>query len=238
MAERIIGILDGRRITYFEFATALAMLWFAERKVDMAILEVGLGGRLDATNVITPLVSVITNVGMDHEQYLGNSLAEIAAEKAGIIKPGIPVVSGATDPEVPKGHFLHRRVPGLPPLSFEPGFLRPENPEQRSWSYQGIPSLPRETAQSMTDLPLAVKGDYQVGNSALALAALEISGQPAGFRSAIRRGLEHVVWPGRLEEFHLNTGRRIHYLLDGAHNPDGARPPCALPLTMISTISG
>ncbi len=92
--SRIHDILNGRQITYFEFTTALAMLWFARRKVDLVILEVGLGGRLDATNVITPLVSVITNVSMDHEMYLGDTLAEIASEKAGIIKKGIPVVSG------------------------------------------------------------------------------------------------------------------------------------------------
>ena len=91
---RIHNILGDRQITYFEFTTALALLWFARRKVDLAILEVGLGGRLDATNVITPLLSVITNVSMDHEMYLGNTLAEIAGEKAGIIKKGIPVVSG------------------------------------------------------------------------------------------------------------------------------------------------
>src|SRR5210317_1591628 len=91
--SRIHEILGDRQITYFEFATALALLWFARRKVDLVILEVGLGGRLDATNVITPLVSVITNVSMDHEMYLGNTLAEIAAEKAGIIKEKVPVVS-------------------------------------------------------------------------------------------------------------------------------------------------
>jgi dihydrofolate synthase/folylpolyglutamate synthase len=92
--SRIHDILAGRQITYFEFTTALALLWFARRKVDLAILEVGLGGRLDATNVITPLVSVITNVSMDHEMYLGNTLAEIAGEKAGIIKENVPVISG------------------------------------------------------------------------------------------------------------------------------------------------
>ena len=92
-AESIISTLDGRSITYFEFTTALALLWFAAEKVDIAVMEVGMGGRLDATNVITPLVSVITNVSMDHEQYLGHCLADVAREKAGIIKPGVPVVS-------------------------------------------------------------------------------------------------------------------------------------------------
>jgi len=93
-ATRIRNILDNRQITYFEFTTALAILWFKRRAVDIAILEVGLGGRLDATNVIEPLVSVITNVSMDHEAYLGNTLAEVAGEKGGIVKRGVPVVSG------------------------------------------------------------------------------------------------------------------------------------------------
>ncbi|MBW2472169.1 MAG: bifunctional folylpolyglutamate synthase/dihydrofolate synthase, partial [Deltaproteobacteria bacterium] len=92
-STRIHDILAGRQITYFEFTTALAMLWFARMNVDLVIFEVGLGGRLDATNVVTPLVSVITNVSMDHEMYLGNTLVEIAGEKAGIIKEKVPVVS-------------------------------------------------------------------------------------------------------------------------------------------------
>ncbi|WP_417912244.1 bifunctional folylpolyglutamate synthase/dihydrofolate synthase, partial [Candidatus Electronema sp. TJ] len=93
LAGRIESVLDGRQITYFECTTALALLWFAEQQTDFVVLEVGMGGRLDATNVITPLVSVITNVSMDHEQHLGDTLAKIAAEKAGIIKTGVPVVS-------------------------------------------------------------------------------------------------------------------------------------------------
>jgi dihydrofolate synthase / folylpolyglutamate synthase len=92
-ASAIRRILAGRQITYFEFTTALALLWFARRQVDLVLLEVGLGGRLDATNVVTPLVGVVTNVAMDHEAYLGTTLAEIAAEKAGIVKPGVPLVS-------------------------------------------------------------------------------------------------------------------------------------------------
>jgi len=93
-ASAIRAALGERQITYFEFATALALLWFAEEQVEVAILEVGMGGRLDATNIITPLVSIITNVSMDHEQYLGNTLAAVAFEKAGVIKPGVPVVAG------------------------------------------------------------------------------------------------------------------------------------------------
>ncbi len=100
IGTRICEVLGEEQITYFEFTTALGLLWFAESNVDLVLLETGMGGRLDATNVVTPLVSVITSVSMDHEAYLGNSLIEIAGEKAGIIKTGVPVVSGAIHPEV------------------------------------------------------------------------------------------------------------------------------------------
>ena len=99
LGERICQVLGGEQITYFEFTTALGLLWFAESGVDVVMLETGMGGRLDATNVVTPLVSVITSISMDHEAYLGTTLGEIAGEKAGIIKPGVPVVSGAVHPE-------------------------------------------------------------------------------------------------------------------------------------------
>jgi len=96
-AASIRRILGDRQITYFEFTTALAFLYFAEEKVDYVVLEVGMGGRLDATNVVTPPVSVITNLAMDHEAYLGNTLKAIAFEKAGIIKKGVPVVSAVEE---------------------------------------------------------------------------------------------------------------------------------------------
>nr|MDA3786464.1 Mur ligase family protein [Deltaproteobacteria bacterium] len=96
IATQIAAVLGDQQITYFEFATALAFLWFSRQQVDLVILEVGLGGRLDATNIVRPLVSVITNVSMDHEAYLGTTLAQVAFEKAGIIKKGVPVVSGVS----------------------------------------------------------------------------------------------------------------------------------------------
>ena len=102
IGTRICEVLGEEQITYFEFTTALGLLWFAESNVDLVLLETGMGGRLDATNVVTPLISVITSISMDHEAYLGTNLTEIAGEKAGIIKPGVPVVSGAVYPEVAK----------------------------------------------------------------------------------------------------------------------------------------
>ncbi|HSL39969.1 MAG TPA: Mur ligase family protein, partial [Desulforhopalus sp.] len=99
LGAQIMTVLGPERITYFEFTTALALLWFAEAGVDLVVLETGMGGRLDATNVVQPEVAVITSISMDHEAYLGNTLVQIAREKAGIIKNGVPVVSGGIHPE-------------------------------------------------------------------------------------------------------------------------------------------
>lgn len=229
-ASVIREALGERQITYFEFATALALLWFAEEQVDVAILEVGMGGRLDATNVITPLVSVITNVSMDHEQYLGNTLAAVAFEKAGVIKPGVPVVAGVAADEslaVVTEVCGERKAP-LFLLGREFDAVR--GPEG-SWQYRGI-----DPSHSLGNLQCRLKGGYQIGNAALALAALEtitttlpVSGE------AIRQGLLSVTWPGRLEYFCLADGTPVEcpaesatgqsslrrYLLDGAHNPAG-----------------
>jgi len=230
-AERIIAILDSRQITYFEFTTALAMLWFAEEKVDLAIIEVGLGGRLDATNIVTPLVSVITNVTMDHEQYLGTTIGQIAFEKAGIIKPGVPVVTGVSG-DVPLGVIEDTAERLASPL-YVAGrdFSGVRSDETRQiWSYRGVDSA------TLPDLPLGMKGAYQVDNAALVLAALEVVRVdfPVSPKQ-LAKGLSAVRWPGRLEEFWRDADGRIgfrpfpagppayHFLLDGAHNPDGAR---------------
>ena len=237
--SRIYNILGDRQITYFEFTTALAMLWFARRKVDLVILEVGLGGRLDATNVITPLVSVITNVSMDHEMYLGNTLAEIASEKAGIIKEGVPVVSGVGIGETEDERivlsvverFCHERSA---PLFLQSRDFVMEPAEDSKWNYW---SMKRKGCcklrEKITGLSSNLKGKYQMLNTGLSLATLEFLDQ-FGFSVddlQIRSGLLDVSWPGRLESFCLSkdNGSRVecsakgalHYLLDGAHNPAG-----------------
>ncbi len=229
-ASVIREALGERQITYFEFATALALLWFAEEQVDVAILEVGMGGRLDATNVITPLVSVITNVSMDHEQYLGNTLAAVAFEKAGVIKPGIPVVAGVAVDEslAVVAQVCQERQAPLFLLGREFDVLR--GPEG-SWEYRGI-----DHSHSLAGLQCRLKGGYQIGNAAVALAALEtISETLPVSGEAIRQGLLSVAWPGRLEYFCLADGKPVEcpaeatahapslrrYLLDGAHNPAG-----------------
>jgi dihydrofolate synthase/folylpolyglutamate synthase len=235
-AEKIIRILDGRQITYFEFTTTLAMLWFADMQVDLAILEVGLGGRLDATNVVEPMVSVVTNVSMDHEQYLGNTIIEVAREKAGIIKPGVPLVTGETA-DAPLA-VLTSTAEKLKSPAFIMGrdFKGLADPTNKNlWSYEGLTNSNHENKTRLTDLPLAMKGDYQVDNASVALAALEAITHHFPVRELhIRNGLEKVAWPGRLEEFWLDGQGKIlrvitdrhapltHILLDGAHNPAGA----------------
>ena len=232
LATRIKGVLGGEKITYFEFTTALALLWFAESGLDLVILETGLGGRLDATNVVVPLVSVITNVTMDHEAYLGTTVAAVAAEKAGIIKDSVPVVSGvAADDglEVVRRTCQERNAPlYLYGRDFQavPG-------KDRFWSWQGGEGLPGERLDS---LRCSMRGSYQLINASLALAVLALL-RPHGFSlspAAIRAGLAAVRWPGRLEHICLDRQSRkvseqgqatdektVCYLLDGAHNPAG-----------------
>lgn len=225
IAEKIIRVLAGRQITYFEFTTALAMLWFAEQKVDIALLEVGLGGRLDATNVVAPLVSVITNIGLDHEQYLGNTIAAIAAEKAGIIKPGVPVVTGVVQDEALT--VIESRAADLGAKAFLAGrdFAGSPHPANNAlWNYSGIRQDKASPPPAMTDLPLPLRGAHQVGNTSLALAVLEVirTRFPVS-EEQLRHGLSRVAWPGRLEEFRVDGPPPRRFLLDGAHNPDGAK---------------
>ncbi|MEN8135745.1 MAG: folylpolyglutamate synthase/dihydrofolate synthase family protein [Thermodesulfobacteriota bacterium] len=231
-ATLIRDSLAGRQITYFEFTTALALLWFAEREVDIVILEVGLGGRLDATNVVTPLLSIITNVSMDHEAHLGNTLIEVAFEKAGVIKPGVPVVSGVTADEslqVVETACLDKGAP----LYLLGRDFQHQSTAATHWSFVASPG-----GRTITGLHSGLAGGYQVANSAVALAALDIIGGK-GFPvddDTIRSALSEVRWPGRLEAFCLSEPELIEmdcpgdgvtqsdfrrYLLDGAHNPAG-----------------
>jgi dihydrofolate synthase/folylpolyglutamate synthase len=227
LISKIHAVLDDGQITYFECTTTLAMLWFAEQKVDFAILEVGMGGRLDATNVITPLVSIITNVSMDHEQYLGTSIAEVATEKAGIIKNKIPVVAGKSGNGSCK---IIRQVAAeqrAPTFLFGQEFAgMTENTENSRWRYFGIDE------QTFYNLPIFMKGDHQIGNSSLALVAAQLLNRQ-GYtitEKQIRTGLTQTRWPGRLEYFRLDRKNRhveaheegLQFLLDGAHNPAGA----------------
>jgi dihydrofolate synthase/folylpolyglutamate synthase len=187
--------------TFFEATTTLAFELFRRAGVSIAVCEVGLGGRLDATNVLEPVVTAITTIGLDHQQYLGHSLAEIAREKAGIVKRGVPMVVGKLSPEALKVvEDVAGSVDARVVLADDRGDLEPYEPVR-----------------------LALAGAHQIANAAVAVRLLEELDRQ-GIRvspEAVRAGLEGVVWPGRLEARHLPDGREV--LLDAAHNADGAR---------------
>lgn len=199
-------------VTFFEFTTAMAFQYFADQAVDIGIIEVGMGGRFDATNVLDPLGVLITTVALDHEMYLGDTLEAIAREKAGILKSGIPIVLGPMPPEA--GRVVRESAESLqaPLVVFDEDYrVIPEI--DSGFVYQGS----RWTWQG---LRTNLFGRHQVTNAANALALLEIA-TGSHFRipeSAIRRGLQHVTWPGRLEI--LDHDPLI--IVDGAHNPSAA----------------
>ncbi|MFH0808904.1 MAG: folylpolyglutamate synthase/dihydrofolate synthase family protein [Pseudomonadota bacterium] len=200
-------------LTFFEFATAMALLEFASHGVEVAIIEVGMGGRLDATNVVSPLVSVITNVSRDHTEYLGRTLAQVAGEKAGIVKPGVPAVTAARGPALAVVRERCREV-GAPLLELGRHF-RLRGGEKRGFSYEG-------RTRRLSHLKLGLAGEHQACNASLVLAAVETAEKALGRvvpEEAIRAGLSRVSWPGRLERL----GDSPLILLDGAHNPAGAR---------------
>lgn len=183
--------------TFFECATAIAFELFRRERVDIAVLEVGLGGRLDATNVVTPSAVAITSIDFDHQAQLGNTLESIAREKAGVIRPGIPVVCGML-PEVAA------RAIGEACAAVGARLVRAGD-------------LTRAQA-----LPLGLAGRHQTANAAVALCLLdELNDLGVGVNGdAVREGFRAVTWPGRLERF---THRGADVLVDAAHNPAGAR---------------
>ena len=204
---------DSLALTFFEFTTALAFQYFAEEQVDVAVIEVGMGGRYDATNVIDPLATAITNIGLDHEQYLGHTLSEIAFEKAGIIKKDASVVLGPMADE-PK-HVIHAFATeqGAVPYSFGSEFHITRHSDSE-FSYEGL-------HWGVSNLVCALEGDHQTMNAACALALLEV-GDLKGLKiseSAVRTGLTQVKWEGRLETIQ----HAPDILLDGAHNPEAAQ---------------
>ena len=204
---------NGVFITEFELGTALAFLAFEMEKVDIAIIEVGLGGRLDPTNIISPVVSVITEVGMDHMQFLGNTIGEIALEKAGIMKPRVPAALGPQEKEART--VLLAAAKGLGIRVFDPDA---ENVRETSRDVTFDVRLKGEVLRNLT---VSLRGRHQAENACAALGAIEAL-RARGYAvptAAIRAGMADVHWPGRLEYF----GRVI---LDGAHNDPGVRALC------------
>lgn len=199
-------------LTFFEFVTVMAFIYFARRKIDVAVIEVGLGGRLDATNLVRPVVSLISTISKDHEAYLGSDLLSIAREKGGIIKRGIPAVCGALPTEVAgllKDIADERAAPSY---FLGRDFIFSLKNEDR-FDYTGL-------KWRLSDLDIALRGKHQKRNAALALAGLEIAaGDFPVNESALREGLKTVRWPGRFEI--LRDKPTI--VLDGAHNGEGVR---------------
>ena len=202
---------DIEGVTFFEFTTAMAFLHFKRKKAEFAVIETGMGGALDATNLVTPMVSVITNIALDHTAWLGSTVKEIAAEKAGIIKPGVPVVTGQS---AGAGLSVIRAAAkkASSPVYAAGADFHAEG-ECASFSYSGL-------SGGLTGLKLTLKGGHQVRNAALALAAIEtLRAQGVNITErAIRKGLREASWPGRFEIL----SRRPLVVLDGAHNPNGA----------------
>ncbi len=212
----IVSLLKGRQtqeLTYFEFITAAAFVYFQQQKVDIAVLEVGMGGRLDATNVVTPLVSIISNVALDHMEYLGNTVVKIAGEKAGIIKDGGLCLTAAKDSGVLDvlEKTCHQKKARLKRLGQEIKLVRHRD---------GTFSVGDEGA-AIRRLKCALIGRHQQENAALAVvASRELAAR--GFvihEEAIRSGLANVRWEGRMEL----VNERPQILLDGAHNPAGVK---------------
>ena len=226
-AERLVG--EGElpwHPSFFEMLTAIAFEHFARRKLDIAVLEVGMGGRLDATNVVEPRVSVITDISLDHQRFLGNTVAEIAAEKAGIIRPGGVVVTLPQQPQandvigsaiLERGARVVNAVPYVPPVS----------PGSAQYLVSGTQTNPVSRyplqvmgQQILVETPLI--GRHQLRNVALAIAAAEELGRQ-GFpvtAGSIERGIRETQWPGRFQV--LAAANEPEYVFDVAHNPAGA----------------
>jgi dihydrofolate synthase / folylpolyglutamate synthase len=206
--------------TFFEATTALAFELFRRAAVDVAVIEVGLGGRLDSTNVIDPVVTAITSIDFDHQQYLGSTLDAIAVEKAGIIKRGVPVVVGDLGPDAMAAVERIARERGAEIVRARAG-IRVTRPRAAGIADANVFDL-RTPVRDYGTLRLALRGEHQIANAIVAVRLLEqLDG--CGIRvpaDAIREGLAQVTWPGRLDHRTLAGGREL--ILDAAHNPAGA----------------
>jgi dihydrofolate synthase/folylpolyglutamate synthase len=223
LVDRLRPAIERTRATFFEATTCIAFVWFAEQAVDVAVVETGLGGRLDATNVITPLVSLITTISLDHTEHLGDTLRSIAREKGGIIKPGVPVVTGAIggEPQKVLERIARRNGSRLMRAADEVRLV--------GSALQGRRSTFASRRFVVRGVRPGLDGRHQSDNARLAVAAMSVVLERVESRrrfdridaGAVRRGLEHVVRNtgllGRLQKY----GARV--VLDVAHNPEGIR---------------
>ncbi len=215
-AEQVAGIADievitGVRPTYFEAVTAAAFRWFADVAVDVAVVEVGMLGRWDATNIVDAQVAVVTNIGLDHTEFAGPSLTDIATEKAGIIKPGSAAVIGETDPELVQ---IFRDEGGASILVRGDDFDVADN----SLAIGGRALDLRTPTTIYSDVFLPLHGAHQGDNASVALAAVETFFASPLAEDVVHEGFANVVMPGRFEVL----GVQPLAIIDGAHNPPGA----------------
>ena len=200
-------------ITFFEFTTALAFLYFSRNSVDPVIVETGMGGAFDATNCITPVLTVITSISLEHQKYLGTTINAIASEKAGIIKPGIPLICGVRQKSVQKLFRNKCREAGAEFLRLDNDFMTRKN-TSGGFTFEGRGVL-------LPDLQSGLAGAHQLDNAAVAIAGAYFM-KKKGYsieNSAIRNGIQNVRWPGRLELLRSSPA----VIADGAHNPEGWR---------------
>jgi dihydrofolate synthase/folylpolyglutamate synthase len=201
--------------TFFEVTTAIAFEFFRRSRVDVAVVEVGLGGRLDSTNIVQPIAAAITSIDFDHEQYLGNTLAAIAAEKAGVIRRDIPVVVGPVAPEPREVLISMCEMAGAEFIEADAGV------RIQSATEDGRTSVRITTpARDYGWVRLGLRGDHQVPNALVAVRLMEAMARQLPLTpDSIVAGIRDVRWPGRLQMLETPTGRRV--LLDAAHNPAG-----------------
>ena len=204
--------------TYFECVTAMAFEYFSRAEVEFGVFEVGLGGRLDATNILTPRVSIITRIDFDHENFLGHSLKEIAGEKAGILKEGVPVVVAEQHEEAREVILARARELRCPVIETTAAYRIEISVMEEGCARARVTRI--ATGRSMEIAP-QLKGGFQLQNALTAAAAAHVL-QRQGFAipaQAIEKGIAATVWPGRLEKLHSQPD----IYLDGAHNPGAAR---------------
>jgi dihydrofolate synthase/folylpolyglutamate synthase len=202
--------------TFFEVTTAMAFELFRRAGVDVAVLEVGLGGRLDSTNIVQPIAAVVTSIDFDHEQYLGHTLAAIAAEKAGVIRPDIPVVVGPV-PKEARDVLLSKCELARAEFVEADANVRVESTSEDGRTAIHLVTETRDYGW----VRLGLRGDHQVTNALVAVRLLEKLERTLSLTPAdITAGIRDVRWPGRLQMLEVSGGRRV--LLDAAHNPAGA----------------
>lgn len=202
-----------RKATFFELATAMAFYLFHRHGVEWAVIETGMGGRLDATNVLSPELSIISNLSIEHTEYLGSTLEAIAMEKGGIIKHSTPVVTGVTQPNALKVLTSIAKDKLAPLYRLDIDFHTSQNPDKTRFTYTGI-------ERTITDVETRLPGRHQLDNAAIAIAAVELlfpcpKNRPQEILDKIiRKGIFNTIWPGRLETIMENP----LVVIDGAHN--------------------